>query len=91
MLAKYHNVPFFVAAPCTSIDMKIPNGDHIVIEERPDKEMTHIGEIRIAAPGISCWNPSFDVTPACLISRIITEKGVFRPIELADAVFKNRK
>lgn len=51
IVAKYHNVPFYVAAPFTSIDMKILSGEHIKIEERPDKEMTHIGDRRIAAPG----------------------------------------
>lgn len=64
VVAKFHNVPFYIAAPLTSIDLKIPSGDQIVIEERPDREMTHVGEHRIAAHGIKCWNPAFDVTPA---------------------------
>lgn len=51
VVAKHHGVPFFVAAPLTSIDLQIPSGDHIIIEERPDREMTHVGEHRIAAPG----------------------------------------
>lgn len=51
VLAKYHGVPFYVAAPINSIDLTIPCGEHIVIEERPDREMTHIGELRIAARG----------------------------------------
>ncbi|ALC47844.1 CG11334 [Drosophila busckii] len=79
VVAKHHGVPFYVAAPLTSIDLQIPSGDHIIIEVRPDREMTHVGEHRIAAPGISCWNPAFDVTPAALITGIITERGVFRP------------
>ncbi|XP_004530069.1 methylthioribose-1-phosphate isomerase [Ceratitis capitata] len=82
VVAKHHGVPFFVAAPLTSIDLQIPSGDHIIIEERPDREMTHVGEHRIAAPGINCWNPAFDVTPAALISGIITERGVFSPQKL---------
>lgn len=82
IVAKYHNVPFYVAAPRTSIDFTIPNGDHIVIEERPESEMTHLNNQRIAAPGIHCWNPAFDVTPASLITGIITEVGVFRPENL---------
>uniref|UniRef100_A0A034WM25 Methylthioribose-1-phosphate isomerase n=1 Tax=Bactrocera dorsalis TaxID=27457 RepID=A0A034WM25_BACDO len=82
VVAKHHGVPFFVAAPLTSIDLQIPSGDHIIIEERPDREMTHVGEHRIAAPGINCWNPAFDVTPAALISGIITERGVFSPQHL---------
>ncbi|XP_077288966.1 methylthioribose-1-phosphate isomerase [Arctopsyche grandis] len=86
VLAKHHSVPFYVAAPLTSIDMSIVSGDHITIEERPEKEMTHIGEHRIAAKGINCWNPSFDITPAALIAGIITEKGVFLPQNLQDTV-----
>lgn len=50
--AKYHSVPFYVAAPFTSIDFRIANGDSILIEERPDREMTHIGKYRVAAPGV---------------------------------------
>ncbi|XP_068631496.1 methylthioribose-1-phosphate isomerase [Battus philenor] len=84
--AKYHNVPFYVAAPTTSIDMSLKSGDSIKIEERPEREMTHVGEFRIAAPGISCWNPSFDVTPSSLITGIITEKGVFTPNELHEKI-----
>ncbi|XP_022900020.1 methylthioribose-1-phosphate isomerase [Onthophagus taurus] len=86
VLAKFHNVPFYVAAPFTSIDAKILSGDHIVIEERPEQEMTHVGEHRIAAKGISCWNPAFDVTPAGLIAGIITERGVFKPNDLLKAL-----
>lgn len=82
VVAKFHNVPFYIAAPLTSIDLKIATGDQIVIEERPDREMTHVGEHRIAAQGIKCWNPAFDVTPAHLITGIITEKGVFKPEEI---------
>uniref|UniRef100_A0A1Y1KS96 Methylthioribose-1-phosphate isomerase n=2 Tax=Photinus pyralis TaxID=7054 RepID=A0A1Y1KS96_PHOPY len=82
VVAKYHQVPFYVAAPFTSIDKNIPSGDKIVIEERPEKEMTYIGNYRIAADGINCWNPAFDVTPAELITGIITEQGVFKPQEL---------
>ncbi|KMQ98283.1 methylthioribose-1-phosphate isomerase-like protein [Lasius niger] len=82
ILAKYHNVPFYVAAPMTSIDFQMPNGDNIIIEERSEREMTHMNDKRIAAEGIKCWNPSFDVTPASLITGIITEIGTFKPSEL---------
>ncbi|XP_011303133.1 methylthioribose-1-phosphate isomerase [Fopius arisanus] len=82
IIAKHHGVPLYVAAPQTSIDFRIPGGDHIPIEERPDREMTHLNDQRIAAVGIQCWNPAFDVTPASLITGIITEVGVFRPEEL---------
>lgn len=74
--AAYHNVPFYVAAPTTSIDFKINSGNDIHIEERPKHELTHIQNIQIAASGIDVWNPSFDVTPANLITGIITEYGV---------------
>ncbi|KAL1505842.1 hypothetical protein ABEB36_005305 [Hypothenemus hampei] len=86
VVAQYHKVPFYVAAPFTSIDAKISTGDHIVIEERPDREMTHVGAHRIAAKGIQCWNPAFDVTPASLIAGIITERGVFRPEQLKEVL-----
>ncbi|XP_012264881.2 methylthioribose-1-phosphate isomerase isoform X2 [Athalia rosae] len=82
VVAKHHGVPFYVAAPLTSVDFTIPSGDRIVIEERPEREMTHINDQRVAAAGIQCWNPAFDVTPAHLITGIITEKGVYRPDEL---------
>lgn len=86
VVAKHHNIPFYVAAPLTSIDINIANGDCIIIEERPDREMTHVGEHRIAAPGIKCWNPAFDVTPSSLIKGIVTEHGVFTPDNLAENV-----
>ncbi|KAJ8667203.1 hypothetical protein QAD02_008865 [Eretmocerus hayati] len=83
VLAKYHKVPFYIAAPFTTIDFSIPNGSGIKIEERPENELTHVNGVRIAAEGIKCWNPAFDVTPAELIEGIITEKGVYKPDELA--------
>ncbi|KAM1528852.1 hypothetical protein ACFX1Z_018132 [Malus domestica] len=77
--AKHHNIPFFVAAPLTSVDLSLSSGEEIIIEERSPKELlnTHggLGE-QVAASGISVWNPAFDVTPANLITGIITEKGV---------------
>ncbi|XP_037946457.1 methylthioribose-1-phosphate isomerase isoform X2 [Teleopsis dalmanni] len=78
VVAKHHDVPFYVAAPLTSIDLQIPSGDHIIIEERPDREMTHVG--------INCWNPAFDVTPASLITGIITEIGVLTPQHLKEVI-----
>ena len=77
LCAKHHNIPFLVAAPLTSIDLSITSGEEIVIEERSPKEVLHarggLGE-QVAAPGIAVWNPAFDVTPADIISGIITEK-----------------
>lgn len=83
VLAKSHNILFYVAAPFSSIDFEIPSGQSIPIEERPHSEMTHTGSIRTAAAGINCWNPGFDVTPAELITGgIVTEKGVFKADQL---------
>ena len=83
--ASYHNVPFYVAAPSTSVDLNLKSGADIPIEERPPDELLSIRGIRIAAPGIHCWNPAFDVTPARLITGgIITEHGVFEPSQLAE-------
>ncbi|GLT98801.1 hypothetical protein SLE2022_162810 [Rubroshorea leprosula] len=79
LCANYHKIPFYVAAPLTSIDLSLSSGEEIIIEERSPKELLNsrggLGE-QIAASGISVWNPAFDVTPANLIAGIITEKGV---------------
>lgn len=86
--AFHHGVPFYVAAPLTSIDISLPSGENIVIEERSSKELTHShgGEgSQVAASGISVWNPAFDVTPARLITAIITDKGIVRKAQGAPA------
>ncbi|MBR5555183.1 S-methyl-5-thioribose-1-phosphate isomerase [bacterium] len=77
--AKYHNVPFYVAAPLSTIDTSIASGDEIVIEERSREEVTHINGKIICAPEVNVINPGFDVTPAELITGIITEVGILRP------------
>ena len=77
--AKYHNVPFYVAAPMSTIDTSIKSGDEIVIEERSREEVTHINGRIICAPDVNIINPGFDVTPHELITGIITEKGILRP------------
>lgn len=77
--AFHHGIPFYVAAPLTSIDTALSSGDSIIIEERSAKELTHShgGEgLQVAASGVSVWNPAFDVTPARLITAIITDKGI---------------
>jgi methylthioribose-1-phosphate isomerase len=74
--ARRHNVPFFVAAPTSTVDWDLPNGDCIPIEERSADEVTHIAGVRIAPEGVAVWNPAFDVTPAELITGIITEFGI---------------
>jgi methylthioribose-1-phosphate isomerase len=76
VLAKRHNIPFYVAAPLSTFDTSIPDGSHISIEERPAAEVTGYGEKRWAPEGVAVRNPAFDVTPAELITGIICEKGV---------------
>ncbi|MDO8519624.1 MAG: S-methyl-5-thioribose-1-phosphate isomerase [Deltaproteobacteria bacterium] len=76
VLAKEHGIPFYVAAPLSTIDLKTPTGDQIPIEERSSAEVTHLQGIRIAPKGIPVRNPAFDVTPARLVSALITEKGI---------------
>jgi methylthioribose-1-phosphate isomerase len=78
MMAKAHNVPFYVAAPLSTIDLRTPDGDAIPIEERNAREMTHLGTIRLAPEGASVWNPAFDITPHHLVAGIITERGIAR-------------
>jgi methylthioribose-1-phosphate isomerase len=78
VLAREHNVPFYVAAPLSTIDLKTADGAGIPIEERSSREVTHVGSSQLAPEGASVWNPAFDVTPNHLIAGIITEKGIFR-------------
>jgi methylthioribose-1-phosphate isomerase len=79
VVAKENDVPLYVAAPTTTIDMTSPSGDDIEIEERPAREVTHVGSWQITPENTPVGNPAFDVTPAKYISAIITEKGVIRP------------
>jgi methylthioribose-1-phosphate isomerase len=78
ILARAHSIPFYVAAPLSTIDMKIRTGADIPIEERSGKEVTHVHGKRVAPEGVRVKNPAFDVTPSSLISAIITEKGVVK-------------
>ncbi len=75
VLAREHGIPFYVAAPISTLDLSIPDGDHIPIEQRPEEEVTHLKGLRIA-PDVRAANPAFDVTPAKFIAAIITERGV---------------
>ena len=77
--AKYHNIPFYIAAPLSTIDTSIKTGDEIPIEERSHEEVTHINGKRVCAEGINVINPGFDVTPHELITGIITEVGILKP------------
>lgn len=79
VLAKHHGIPFAIAAPSSTFDPSLENGDLIPIEERSGTEITHIEGVQVAPDGCPVFNPGFDVTPGDLISYIITEKGVFSP------------
>jgi methylthioribose-1-phosphate isomerase len=84
VLARAHNIPFYVAAPHSTIDLATPSGDKIPIEQRNPNEVTALhGGPTIAPAGVEVLNPAFDVTPANLITAIITERGVFTPGDLA--------
>lgn len=78
VLAKRHGIPFFVAAPTSTVDLKCPSGKQIPIETRNPREVTHIGGRQMAPDGIRIANPAFDVTPNDLVTAIITENGVAR-------------
>src|SRR5437879_4783506 len=78
VLAREHNIPFYVAAPLSTVDLETPDGEHIPIEERSAREVTHVGSSQLAPEGAQIWNPAFDVTPNHLITGIITERGIFR-------------
>ena len=77
VLAREHNVPFYIAAPVSTFDLSIPDGNHIPIEERSSAEVTQIQGIRIA-PDVRAAHPAFDVTPSKYIAAIFTERGVAR-------------
>ena len=79
VLAAHHKIPFYIAAPTTTIDLNTPNGDAIEIEERPAAEVTHVGGEQVTPDGVAVGNPAFDVTPARYITAIITERGVVYP------------
>jgi len=79
VMARRHGIPFYVAAPLSSIDMDCPSGDAIPIEERDPREVVEFAGRRVAPRGVAVFNPAFDVTPADLVTAIVTERGVARP------------
>jgi methylthioribose-1-phosphate isomerase len=79
VLAREHNIPFYVAAPLSTIDLATPDGTHIPIEQRNHREVTHIGSARLTPAGVLIHNPAFDVTPHRYVTAIITERGVCKP------------
>jgi methylthioribose-1-phosphate isomerase len=78
LLADAHGVPFYVAAPLSTIDLSTPDGERIPIEQRNPREVTHLGTTRLAPDGAGVWNPAFDITPHRLVTGIITERGIAR-------------
>ena len=78
VLAREHDIPFYVAAPLSTIDLRTSDGSRIPIEERNTREVTHVAGTQLAASGALIWNPAFDVTPHRFISGIITERGICR-------------
>jgi methylthioribose-1-phosphate isomerase len=84
LIAQAHGLPFFVAAPLSTVDFKLSDGSKIPIEEREPEEIFQIGETVICPPGAEFYNPAFDVTPAELVTAIITEHGAIAPSQLAE-------
>jgi methylthioribose-1-phosphate isomerase len=78
VLARAHSIPFYVAAPSSTLDLTIPDGTRIPIEQRDPGEVTHLGGQMVAPQGVQAAHPAFDVTPHRLIDAIITEQGVVR-------------
>ncbi|MCH8522992.1 MAG: S-methyl-5-thioribose-1-phosphate isomerase [Balneolales bacterium] len=79
VLASYHNIPFYVATPASTIDLNIADGTLIPIEERDSKEITSFGSAEVAPSRVEVYNPAFDVTPSSLITAYVTEKGIVKP------------
>jgi methylthioribose-1-phosphate isomerase len=79
VLAREHGIPFYVAAPISTVDLKTPDGSRIPIEERSNREVTHVGSSRLTPEGAHIRNPAFDVTPSKYVTAIITERGIARP------------
>jgi methylthioribose-1-phosphate isomerase len=79
VLAREHGIPFYVAAPLSTVDLRTPDGSCIPIEERHAREVTHVRNVQVAPEGARIWNPAFDVTPHQFITGIVTERGVLRP------------
>jgi methylthioribose-1-phosphate isomerase len=82
LAARAHDIPFYVAAPSSTIDPRTSDGAHIPIEARDTAEVTTLGGSRTAPEGVLVWNPAFDMTPAELITAIITDQGIFKPNEI---------
>ncbi len=79
VLAKHHGIPFYTALPSSTIDLSIPDGSHIPVEQRGGEEVTGFAGVPTGPAGVQTWNPAFDVTPHELLTAVITERGVLRP------------
>ena len=90
LIAKAHNIPFFVAAPLSTIDFNITDGSQIPIEERDPSEVYQVGETILCPPGVEYYNPAFDVTPANLITAIVTEFGAFAPNQIHSELYTKK-
>ncbi|MFB0973779.1 MAG: S-methyl-5-thioribose-1-phosphate isomerase, partial [Bacteroidales bacterium] len=87
ILAQHYGIPFYVLGPTSTLDLNCPTGNDIVIEERPSYEVTDTYFTAQMAPkGVKVYNPAFDITPAELITSIVTEKGIFKASELANSI-----
>jgi len=80
VLAKHHDVPFVVAAPMSTVDFSTPDGGSIEVEFRADEEVATVGSQPVAPAGTAAWNPAFDVTPPSLVTAIVTERGLIKPV-----------
>ncbi|MFN4244876.1 MAG: S-methyl-5-thioribose-1-phosphate isomerase [Brevinematia bacterium] len=83
VVCNHFKIPFYVAAPYTTIDLNLENGKEIIIEERSPNEVRFFKNQRIANENVKVWNPAFDITPSSLITAIITDKGIFKPHEIS--------
>jgi translation initiation factor eIF-2B subunit alpha/methylthioribose-1-phosphate isomerase len=88
VVAKDNAIPFYVAAPSSTVDLSKETGDSVPIEERDESEVLFVGKERVAAPGAKAKNPAFDVTPARLVKGIITENGIVSPLDIRDVFAK---
>ena len=79
VLARYHHIPFYTALPSTTVDLSIPDGSRIPVEQRSAQEVSAFAGLPTAPADVPVWNPAFDVTPHGLLTGIITERGVLRP------------
>ena len=79
VLAQAHGIPFYVAAPTSTVDLALPDGKAIPIEERAEAEVTRVGVTQLAPEGVRAANPAFDITPHRLVTAIVTERSILRP------------